>query len=129
MAEQNANDVRLKRIYEPVAPDDGQRVLVERLWPRGVSKEGAHLDAWLREIGPSNELRRWYGHDLGRWEEFARRYREELAQPERAALLDDLVHRAEQGPLTLLCAARDVPHSNAEVVREEVARRLGKQGS
>ncbi|HEX5505385.1 MAG TPA: DUF488 family protein [Thermomicrobiales bacterium] len=129
MAKRKAHDVRLKRIYEPVAPDDGRRVLVERLWPRGVSKEEAHLDAWLREIGPSAELRRWYGHDPARWEEFARRYREELAAPERAALLDDLVHRAADGPLTLLCAARDVPHSNAEVVREEVARRLGAAAS
>jgi uncharacterized protein YeaO (DUF488 family) len=109
--------VRVRRVYDPPKPDDGQRVLVDRLWPRGLSKGMASLDAWLREIAPSNELRRWYGHDPARWEAFAKRYLGELTEPIRQAQLAELRQRAERGPLTLLCAARDPARSNAEVVR------------
>ena len=106
--------ISVKRVYDPPGPDDGRRVLVDRLWPRGLRKEAAHLDDWLRDIAPSDELRRWYGHAPERWPEFERRYREELLQPPRAALLDRLANNA---PLTLLTATKDVDHSNAAVLR------------
>ena len=94
----------MKRAYEPPSPEDGARVLVDRLWPRGLRKAEAAIDCWLKEIAPSSELRRWFGHDPSRWEEFRRRYRAELsARPE---LLDKLRALAEQGALTLVYAAR-----------------------
>ena len=86
--------VRLKRAYDDPAPDDGYRVLVDRLWPRGRSKERLRLDDWARDLGPSTQLRTWFGHDPARWEEFRRRYRAELADPERAHALDALADRA-----------------------------------
>lgn len=116
--------IHIRRVYEPATPADGQRVLVDRLWPRGLRKEAAHLDAWLRELAPSDSLRRWYGHDPARWAEFARRYRAELAEPACVALLADLADRARSGPLTLVCAARDVAHSNAAVIGRVLAERL-----
>lgn len=108
--------VRIKRVYDPPAADDGRRVLVDRLWPRGVAKDTAHIDEWLREIAPSNDLRKWFGHEPARWEEFRRRYREEL-QGEKA-LLEDLRGEARQGTLTLLFAAKDEEHNNAVVLKE-----------
>lgn len=111
-----ADRVRLKRVYEPPALEDGKRLLVERLWPRGLSKTMAALDGWDREIAPSPDLRIWYGHDPARWLEFRSRYRAELgARPERLAALRAL---AAAGPVTLLLAARDVEHSSAAVLRE-----------
>ena len=107
---------RLKRIYEPVAEDDGHRILVERLWPRGIRKAEAALDDWLKEIAPSPELRKWYAHDPEKWPEFRRRYRQELA--ERPDLLADLRARAREGTVTLLFAARDEEHSSARVLEE-----------
>jgi len=107
---------RLKRIYEPPSRDDGFRVLVERLWPRGMKKEDAHLDLWLKEVSPSPELRRWYKHDVKKWPEFRRRYTAELkANPEPVALLRD---RAKKGNVTLLYAARDEEHNSAVVLKE-----------
>lgn len=117
--------VRVRRVYDTLLAEDGFRVLVDRLWPRGLSKGNAHLDLWLRDLAPSDELRRWYGHDPGRWDEFARRYREELAQSDRQALLADLAQRASTETVTLLCAARDVARSNAEVVRQVLLECLG----
>lgn len=108
--------VVVRRVYEQPTPDDGYRVLVDRLWPRGLSRERARLDAWLRDIAPSDELRRWYAHDSTRWREFQRRYRAELTAPERAAALADLRERAREGRVTLLCAARDPARSNAAVL-------------
>ncbi|MBX5477196.1 MAG: DUF488 domain-containing protein [Clostridia bacterium] len=113
-------DVRVKRIYEPPAPDDGRRVLVDRLWPRGVSKEAARLDAWLRDVAPSPELCRWFGHDPDRWEEFRTRYLQELEAPERADALSELLRWAQEGRLTLLYAARDQEHNNAVVLLERM---------
>jgi uncharacterized protein YeaO (DUF488 family) len=120
-------NVRLKRVYEPAERADGYRVLVDRLWPRGLRKEQAQLDAWLRDLAPSPELRREFGHDPARWDEFRRRYREELATPECRALLAELRERAEQGPLTLLYAARDTAHNNALVVRDALIDSLRTQ--
>jgi len=108
--------VRIKRAYEPADDGDGYRVLVDRLWARGVSKEKAHLDAWMKEIAPSTELRRWFGHDPARWDEFERRYRVELAEPERRQLVEALAERATHGPVTLIYGARDTAHNEAVVL-------------
>ena len=118
-----ANDVqiKIKRVYEAHAPDDGQRVLIDRLWPRGLKREDARLDEWLREIAPSDELRRWFGHDPARWEAFQARYRQELEDAEHQAALANLRERAQRGPLTLLFAAKDAEHCNAQVLREILA--------
>jgi uncharacterized protein YeaO (DUF488 family) len=111
-------DVALKRIYEKPAAADGRRVLVDRLWPRGVSKERAALDGWLRELAPSESLRKWYGHDPARWPEFRRRYRAELRA--RRPALDALRRLATGRRVTLLYAARDSSHSNAAVLKDLV---------
>ena len=103
--------VRVKRIYEPAEEADGYRVLVDRLWPRGVSKDGASLDAWMREIAPSAELRRWFGHDVSRWREFKRRYAGELDT--RQDLVAEILSMAKQRPVTLLYSARDTDHNQA----------------
>ncbi len=108
--------VRLKRAYEQPAAADGMRVLVDRLWPRGLSRRKVAADLWLRDIAPSHELRRWYGHDVRRWDRFSTRYRKELArQPEVLELLDDLRRRT---PVTLIFGARDAAHSHAAILRE-----------
>lgn len=113
-------DVQLKRAYEPVAATDGYRVLIDRIWPRGVKREDAHLDEWASELAPSTELRTWLGHDPARFEEFQRRYREELAYQE--GKLRELRRRAREGTLTLVYAARDTEHNDA-VVLAEILRR------
>jgi uncharacterized protein YeaO (DUF488 family) len=113
-------EVRLKRAYEPPAASDGYRVLVDRLWPRGVRREEARLDEWARELAPSAELRRWFGHDPERFEEFRRRYTEELAGQEEK--LRELRRRAREEALTLVYSARDVEHNDA-VVLAEILRR------
>ena len=111
-----AGHVRLKRAYEPASPDDGVRVLVDRLWPRGVGKAGAAVARWMKEIAPSSELRKWFGHDPERWQEFRCRYRGELRQhPDQ---LDELRELARQGTVTLVFVARDQRHNDAVVLRE-----------
>lgn len=108
--------IRLKRVYEPPRADDGLRVLVDGLWPRGLSRRSVSADLWLKEAAPSRALRRWYGHDPRRWSAFRRKYRAELARrPEILKLLDDLRRRA---PVTLLFGARDELRNNAVVLRE-----------
>ena len=111
-----AASVKLKRAYEPAAADDGTRILVDRLWPRGVSKEHAALDQWMKDIAPSAELRKWFGHDPARWEEFGRRYAGELHG--NAELLDQLRSLARQGPVTLVYSAHDEVHNDAIVLRD-----------
>ena len=106
--------VRTKRIYDPAEPDDGYRVLIDRLWPRGVKKERARIDSWAREVAPSNELRRWYGHDRSNFEEFGRRYRAELAG--HRDTVEALRQRAERETVTIVFGARDARHSNAAVL-------------
>lgn len=110
--------VALKRVYDEPAASDGKRVLVERLWPRGISKERAHLDLWLKEVAPSPELRTWFGHDPEKWGEFRRRYEAELASGEAHQALSMLRDLGRSGPLTLVFAARDDQHTNAVVLRE-----------
>jgi uncharacterized protein YeaO (DUF488 family) len=119
-------DVRVRRVYEPVSPDDGERLLVDRLWPRGLSKQAAHLDAWVKDVAPSNELRRWYGHQPARFAEFRRRYADELREPERAKALAQLNEAARQGTVTLLTATKDAAHSEAAVLAEQL--RAGAAG-
>src|ERR1051325_8644401 len=104
-------DVRLKRAYDPAGPTDGYRILIDRLWPRGVSREKAKLDAWEQELAPSTELRRWFGHDPERFEEFRRRYIEELRS--QRAQLTALRRRAREGMLTLVYAARAADNNDA----------------
>ncbi|MFE9452866.1 DUF488 domain-containing protein [Streptomyces sp. NPDC006739] len=108
--------VRVRRIYEPPEPDDGLRVLVDRLWPRGMSKEEAHVDEWPKALTPSNELRRWYHAREGTYEDFRHRYEAELAAPQAAGLLDGLRERAREGPVTLLTAAKTPQESHAAVL-------------
>ena len=113
--------ISTKRIYEPPAPDDGTRVLVDRIWPRGFSKQAAALDLWLKEIAPSTGLRKWYGHKPERWPEFEKRYESELAH--HHAELDQLAALARKGSVTLLFAAHDAERSNAEVIKRHLSRR------
>ena len=111
-----AANVRLKRAYEAASPQDGVRILVDRLWPRGVAKADAALDGWMKDIAPSAPLRQWFAHDPARWDEFGQRYTEELRG--RADLVEQLRERAWQGPLTLVYSARDEAHNDAVVLRE-----------
>lgn len=113
-----AANIKLKRAYEPVDPEDGTRILVDRLWPRGVSKVEAALDQWMKEIAPSTELRKWFGHDPGRWKEFCRRYSAELKQ--NSELLSNLRSLARQGPVTLVYSAHDEVHNDAIVLRDVI---------
>jgi uncharacterized protein YeaO (DUF488 family) len=115
-------EIRLKRAYEPADPADGFRVLVDRLWPRGLSRERAGIDGWERELAPSTELRQWFGHEPSRFAEFRRRYLEELG--ERRPVLAGLRRRAREGPLTLLYAAKDTDHNDAVVLAEVLRRGL-----
>lgn len=108
--------VRIKRAYEPAEPSDGYRVLVDGVWPRGLSRERAQVDEWARELAPSAELRRWYGHEPSRFEEFRRRYLEELEG--KADALARLRERAAREEVTLVFAARDTERSNAAVLAE-----------
>lgn len=112
------NTVRVRRVYEEPVGDDGTRVLVDRIWPRGLAKDGARLDEWCKQVAPSTELRRWYGHDPERFAEFGRRYRTELRAPERADALAHLRDLARERPLTLLTATRRPEISEAEVLAE-----------
>jgi uncharacterized protein YeaO (DUF488 family) len=109
-------NVRAKRIYEPAERGDGYRILIDHVWPRGVSRERAHLDEWARELAPSDDLRKWFDHRPERFAEFRARYRDELSSQRKR--LDELRHRAAEGPLTILYAARDSAHNNAIVLTE-----------
>ncbi|MDD1669070.1 MAG: DUF488 domain-containing protein [Methanomicrobiales archaeon] len=108
--------IRVKRVYDPPSADDGTRILVDRLWPRGLPKERAAVHLWLKEIAPSAELREWFGHDPARWEEFRRRYRAELAA--NKDLICMLREKEREGTLTLVYAARDETHNNAVVLKD-----------
>lgn len=116
IAPRGSSEVRIKRVYEPPSPGDGTRVLVDRLWPRGVKKADAAISQWMKEIAPSNELRKWFGHEPERWQEFRRRYRAELTRKQE--LLSELRSLAQAGPLTLVYSAHDEAHNQAVVLRE-----------
>ncbi|MFN3929639.1 MAG: DUF488 domain-containing protein [Thermoflexus sp.] len=114
--------IKVKRVYDPVEPDDGKRFLVERLWPRGIKKEALAMDGWLKEVAPSDRLRRWFGHDPKKWAEFRRRYFAELeARPEAWRPLLDA---ARVGNVTLLFSARAATHNNAVALREFLEEKL-----
>jgi len=108
--------IKLKRAYEKPAKDDGERILVERLWPRGLTKAQAKLDLWLKDVAPSAELRKWFGHDPDKWIEFRQRYRKELKQ--KADLIKQLKRKARESTITLIYAARDEEHNGALVLKQ-----------
>ena len=109
-----SNEARIRRVYDPPESDDGRRILVDRLWPRGLTRDRAAIDLWLKDVAPSPDLRRWFGHDPDKWEEFGRRYRAELeGRPSEVAQLRDALR---QGAVTLLYAARDTAHNHALVL-------------
>ncbi|MHB8620506.1 MAG: DUF488 domain-containing protein [Chloroflexota bacterium] len=113
--------VRLKRVYEQVSPDDGRRVLVDRVWPRGLSKHEARVDEWLPELGPGTQLRKWFGHDPERWSEFRARYQAELDAPRQRQRLDNLLELAAGQTVTILYGAKDQEHNQAVVIAEQLA--------
>ena len=117
--------IRLKRVYEPARSSDGTRYLVERLWPRGMKKAALRIDAWLKEVAPSTTLRRWFNHDLKKWEEFQRRYRRELdANPETVRPILSALHR---GNVTLVYSSHDETHNNAVALKEYLEEKLAKK--
>ena len=116
--------IKLKRAYEPVADDDGYRVLVERLWPRGLRKDDAHFDAWLKDVAPSDALRKWFGHDPDRFTEFRERYKRELRNSSAQDALDELTRRAARQRVTLVYSAHDEEHNNAIILADELRHRL-----
>jgi uncharacterized protein YeaO (DUF488 family) len=119
MSHRHANpEIHIKRAYEAPSPHDGTRILVDRLWPRGLKKTDAAISQWMKEIGPSNDLRKWFGHDPERWEEFRRRYEGELEA--KRELLGELREMAKKGPLTLVYSAHDEAHNQAVVLRERL---------
>jgi uncharacterized protein YeaO (DUF488 family) len=107
--------IRVKRVYAPAEPSDGRRFLVDRVWPRGVRKDSADIEAWLKDAGPSTELRKWFGHDPQRWAEFRRRYRRELEAQQD--VLAPLLDAAREGDVTLVYSARDEQHNQAVVIK------------
>ena len=114
--------LRLKRVYEPSGRGDGRRILVDRLWPRGLSKEKAAIDEWMKEAAPSTELRRWFAHDPEKWREFQRRYKQELRT--RNDLVREIARQASRGPVTLVYGARDEAHNDAIVLAAVVRARM-----
>ena len=113
--------IRIKRVYEPRTRGDGRRILVERLWPRGMRKEALHLDAWLRDVAPTTTLRKWFDHRVERWEEFQRRYRRELNRSRNA--WSPILQASRRGAVTLLYSAHDPEHNGALVLREYLRKR------
>jgi uncharacterized protein YeaO (DUF488 family) len=113
--------IKLKRAYDPPSKSDGLRILVERLWPRGVSKEKANVQMWLKEVAPSAELRKWYKHDPSKWEEFQRRYRDELAKKED--IIEEIEQVAAESPVTFIYAARDEDRNSALVLKNYIESR------
>ncbi len=116
----DTNEVRVRRVYDDPAASDGTRVLVDRLWPRGLSKASAELDEWDKDVAPSDELRRWYGHDPDKFDEFAERYRAELAGEDGERAVRELCERMGAGRLTLLTATKDVEHGHVVVLADVV---------
>lgn len=114
--------IKTKRVYEAAEPSDGERFLVERLWPRGMKKESLEMRAWLKEVAPSAELRKWFGHDPARWEEFQRRYRAELES--RGQELEPLLEAARRNTVTLLYSARDTGHNSAILLKDYLEEKL-----
>ena len=108
--------IKVKRVYDPASPSDGRRVLVDRLWPRGMKKEDAAIDEWLKDIAPSNELRKWYAHDPAKWSEFRKRYKAELK--DKTEIIDRLRQEARKSTVTLLFSSRETELNNAVALKE-----------
>jgi len=108
--------IKIKRIYDQPSSNDGKRILIDRLWPRGIRKEGAPIDEWLKDIAPSNVLRKWFGHDPANWQEFKKKYARELRT--QTELLERLKEEAKHGTITLLFAAKDIQHNNAVALKD-----------
>ena len=113
--------IKIKRIYDAPTPDDGIRILVDRLWPRGVSKEKAKVDLWLKEIAPSNELRKWYGHDPKKWAEFRKRYFSDLDT--KRELVNQIVQKKKEGDVTLLYSSKEEKLNNAVALKEYISKK------
>jgi len=118
--------LKLKRAYEPVESTDGKRILIDRLWPRGVSKSEARVDEWLKDLAPSTELRTWFGHDPQKWEEFRKRYIKELSSPDKTGLLEDIARRARRETITLIYSAKDTEHSDVKVLEQLITQQSKK---
>jgi uncharacterized protein YeaO (DUF488 family) len=121
--EKGENMISIKRVYKPFEVGDGARFLVERLWPRGMKKESLHMDGWLRDVAPSDALRRWFGHDPAKWTEFRKRYFEELDRKPDA--IRPIVEASRQGNVSLLYSAHDTAANNAAALKEYLLKRLG----
>jgi uncharacterized protein YeaO (DUF488 family) len=117
--------IKIKRVYEEIDSGDGQRILVDRLWPRGVGKNRSQIDVWLRDLAPSEDLRLWYAHDPQRWTRFQQRYMLELQEPGKTSVLKDLWQRAEKGTVTLIYATHDTERNNAVVLKNFLEQCLG----
>ena len=117
--------IDLKRVYDPPANSDGRRILVDRIWPRGITKADLQIDAWLKDLAPSTELRKWFGHDPAKWDEFRKRYAGELEQ--RSEALEELVEKARAGRVTLVFSAKDTEHNNAVALKAHLERRLKRR--
>ena len=115
--------IRFKRAYEPASPCDGKRFLVERLWPRGIKKENLKLDGWLKDVAPSTELRKWFAHDPAKWQDFRKRYFEELGHNPEA--WEPLASAAKKGTVTLIFSSHDQEHNNAVALKQFLERKLG----
>lgn len=113
--------INIKRVYEEQSSDDGQRILIDRLWPRGLTKEKAKIDLWLKEIAPSTQLRQWFGHDPNKWNEFQKRYRAELEKNKE--IVSELVTQLKKGKTTLVYSAKDEEHNDAVVLKEYLEKR------
>jgi len=116
--------INVKRAYDPPAKSDGSRILVDRIWPRGITKEDLQVDAWLKDLAPSTGLRKWFGHDPKKWDEFRKRYAKELEQ--RSGALAELIARAEADHVTLVFGAKDSEHNNAVVLKQQLELRLAR---
>ncbi len=112
--------IKIKRIYDPASPDDGKRIYIDRLWPRGMKKEEVKIDEWLKDISPSDDLRKWFGHDPSKYAEFKRRYSKELQK--HSEILERIRREGRKGAVTLLFSAKDVEHNNATVMKEILSR-------
>lgn len=114
----------VKRVYDRRESNDGIRILVDRLWPRGLTRERAGIDEWAKHLAPSDELRRWFGHDAGRWLEFRQRYIKELSSPQQSKLLEEIAQKAVKSNITIVFGTKDVKYNNARVLEELISKRM-----
>jgi len=121
--------LKIKRAYEKKESTDGRRILIDRLWPRGLTKAEAGIEEWIKELSPSSQLRKWYGHDQEKWAEFKKRYVRELSSADKKDLLEDLAREASHGDVTLVYGARDTEHNDARVLEELLKRRMKRQAA